>query len=288
MSIVYLNGSFLAESEAKVSVNDRGFMFADGTYDVLRCYNGKLFHGEEHFRRLAYCLQELRIDFLKLSLLEDIISELLRQNNLSDKQSSIYIQITRGVYKRTHVFPIQQVEPTVYVAVKEFIPFKKEFVEGVKCITVEDIRWQRCDIKTIALLANVMAVQKAYEQNAYEAIFIRNGFITEASHSSVFGVIGDNIYTHPANNLILSGISREIVINLCRKSGLTVIEEPIPENWISKLDELMVVGTSTEVMPVVLLNDHQIGDGIPGKVQQKLWKLFNNYMSSYFSDNLSG
>jgi len=282
--IIYLNGRYLSENEAVISVNDRGFMFADGTYDVLRGVNGKLFHGKEHFNRLNYCLKELRIEFSDTEQLLPVIDELILANDLMNSEYSVYLQITRGVFKRTHIFPTEFVNPTVFISVKKFNPYIIEFNEGVKCITVEDIRWHRCDIKTIALLANVLAVQQAYEQNAYEAIFIRNGMITEASHSNVFGVIGDVIFTHPRNNQILSGISREILIELCKSNGYKIIEEAIPASRIDELSELMVVGTSTEVMPVVQLNNKIIGNGKPGKIQQNLQKIFTDYMKNYFQD----
>jgi len=286
-NIVYFNGRFLPENEVIISPNDRGFMFADGTYDVLRSFSGKLFHGEEHFKRLAYCLDELRIMKPDLNELKQVVNKLLIINGLDHCEASIYIQITRGEFRRMHVFPTEMIEPTIYITVKNFIPYKEEFVNGVKCITVEDIRWQRCDIKTIALLANVLAVQKAHEEGAYEAIFIRNGIVTEASHSSVFGVLDGIIYTHPKNNHILSGISREILIDLCIKNNLNLIEEPIPESKLGELQELMVVGTSTEVMPVVKLNDQIVGDGKPGKISVKLHKYFKHYMELYYKKDCS-
>lgn len=285
---VYLNGQYLPEEEARISVNDRGFMFADGTYDVLRSISGVLFHGDEHFQRLAYCLKELEIRNTHMDEIRNIIYKLLEINHLSNQEASVYLQITRGVYRRMHAFPDADISPTVYIAVRKFTPFEKEFSEGVKCITAEDIRWQRCDLKTIGLVANVMAIEKASRSGAYEAIFIRNGLVTEASHSSVFGVFNGKVLTHPKNNHILAGISRDIVIDLCRKLHIDFEEKPIKAEQLPHLEELMVVGTSTEVMPVVRLDNYSIADGKPGKITAQLHQEFRKYMNEYVKHHRQG
>lgn len=284
--IVFLNNRFIPEEEATVSVNDRGFMFADGTYDVMRSIHGILFHGDEHFQRLEYCLKELEIQQVNLEEIRKNIYSLLKLNNLQSEQASVYIQITRGVYPRTHTFPEHEIRPTIYLSVKKFIPYSKEFLTGVKCITSEDIRWQRCDLKTIGLTANIMAVEKAKRAGAYETIFIRNGLVTEATHSSVFGVLNGIVMTHPKNNHILAGISRDIVIDLCKKNNIPVEEKAIESKQLKYLDELMVVGTSTEIMPVIKLDDFIIGNGKPGPISRLLHASFRNYMKAYVDERM--
>jgi len=282
--ISYFNGSFLPDDEIHISPHDRGFVFADGTYEVFRSFRGKLFFAGEHIKRLSYSLSELKIEFPELDNIIPTVNKLLELNGLSNKEATIYLQITRGVYKRMHPFPNEKVKPTLYINVKEFIPYTDYLSKGVKCISVKDIRWHRCDIKTIALLPNILAKQAAAEENAYEAIMIRDGFVTEGTHTNVFGVKDGIIYTHPKSNHILSGISREIVIQLCKENKIDLVEKAIPERLLTELDELMLVGTSTEVMPVIMINDRKIKGGKPGPVCLNLQQLFKNFVKNYLEE----
>jgi D-alanine transaminase len=272
--LVFFNGKFLKKSEVSISPDDRGFLFADGIYEVVRSYHGKLFLLEQHIERLKYSLNEIRIKFKKLPEIEQIAKSLLEKNQLQNEDSAIYIHITRGVFQRMHQFPTEEVEPTIYITASKTRYFPQEINEGVKVITLKDTRWDRCDIKSTALLPNVLAQQKARDANAVEAIFIKNGLVTEGTHTGVFGVKEGKILTHPKNNKVLPSITRELVLKLADKIDISVKEIPIFENQLYSLDEFFIVGTSTEITPVVQINDSKIGMGKPGVITQKLQEVF--------------
>lgn len=283
--VSWFNGEFLPDDDIRISPHDRGFVFADGTYDVFRSYSGKLFFIKEHLKRLEYCLKELKIDFNETESLIPIVDQLIKLNDLTRKEATVYLQITRGVFRRMHPFPSEKVHPTIYINVREFVPHTEKLKHGVKCISLTDLRWHRCDIKTIALLPNIMAKQEATEAGAYEAIFIRDGFVTEGTHTNVFGIKNGIIYTHPQSNHILSGISREILIDLCLKNGFSLRERAIPAADLAHLDELLLVGTSTEVMPVIQLNGSAIANGKPGPITRHFQQLYHDFIRDYLADD---
>lgn len=217
--VCYLNGQYMLHSEAKIPVDDRGFLFADGIYEVIKSYNGYVFTEAEHLSRLRRGLKELRFDCGKAVVAEVVAAgrELLKRNKLEDVDATIYIQITRGCAPRAHAFPNPPVLPTVYVIAKPFkAPPQSSFDDGVGVVTTADNRWGRCDIKSISLLPNCMANQMAKEKGCYECLFLRgegaNKNIVEASHSNVFGVIDGVLYTQPLDN-ILPGITRQVILS---------------------------------------------------------------------------
>jgi D-alanine transaminase len=263
--IIYLNGKLIPKAEAAISPEDRGFNFADGIYEVIKYYGGKPFRYADHLERLRRSLREIRIDFDDFDQLEAVFQSLLEQNGMANQEAGIYLQITRGSQTRIHRFP-DTIQPTVYATVFPFASKWDQLKNGVKVITTEDIRWLRCDIKSVSLLPNVLAAQKAHEQNAVEAIFIRNGLVTEGSHSSFMAVKNGVVYTHPNSNLILPGITRKVVFEICRDHNIQVIEEGIPASELANMDEMMIIGTGSEISPVVQLDDTQVGNGNPGPV----------------------
>lgn len=280
--IVFFNNQFLPKSEVHISPDDRGFIFADGIYDVIRFYNGKLFHWNEHLKRIIYSLSELKIQYPAIHQLEQIGLELYAKNNYNSTQDIvIYIHITRGVYKRFHGFPPEQIEPTVYVTAYPVTPNYKGMQEGVKVVTTPDIRWGRCDIKSIALPANLLAKQYAIENNAYDAIFEKNGLITEGTHTSLFGIKNGKLITHPLGKGILPGITRGIITKLCNENNIPLDEREILVNELYQLDEIFLAGTTTEVMPVVQVNDSIISNGKPGLLTQKLQLAYKKVVSLY-------
>ncbi|MFC2114729.1 D-amino-acid transaminase [Bacteroidota bacterium] len=280
--IVYFNGKFLPQNEVHISPNDRGFVFGDGTYEVFRAYNSRLFYAEEHLRRLEYSLYELKINKPDLEVIIPVVRELIVQNKLEDRDATIYLQITRGVFSRMHAFPNEKVEPTIFIRAREFKPYSPLFFQkGVKAITMNDFRWLRCDIKSTALLSNILAAQQAAECDAFESIFVRNSLVTEGSHTNVFVVKDNIVYTHPKSNFILSGISREIVIELCQQHGLNIKLSPFTEQFMSEADEVFLVGTSTEVMPVVSLNKTKVGHGKVGPVTDKIQQFYSDFIREY-------
>ena len=267
---VFFNGEFIAREKALISPDDRGFYFADGVYEVIRCFKGNFFCFEEHMMRLKRSLSETRINFKEISSLNSICKKIISKNNLEGKYADIYIQITRGVHRRMHRFPVEDISPTIYMYAYERLPSVNEMKRGVKAITRTDIRWLRCDIKSVSLLPNTLMFQEAYEKNARECIFIRDGVLTEASHSNVMGVKTDVIFTHPDCNLILSGITKMVVFKICNDLGIYIKESPLREEDISELDELFIIGTGNDIMPVVQLNNEVINNGVPGAITRQI------------------
>jgi D-alanine transaminase len=281
--LAYLNGQFLPRSTATVSVEDRGFVFGDGIYEVWRVVNGHLFESERHLARLEFGLRELRIvlpEPLSLSAIEQIAERLLRESSLTTGEATFYVQITRGAAPRAHQFPAATTPPTVYATVNRLVPADDLRARGAAAITMPDIRWLRCDIKTIQLLPNVFAKQAAAERGAVDALMIRDGVITEGSHANVVGVLDGTIRTHPTNHLILPGITRAIVLDIARQLGIPVSEEPISERDVPRLGELFLVGTTTDVMPIVRVDDHPVGTGMPGPITTLLVKEFRAYLDA--------
>ncbi len=276
---VYLNGNLTPKNEASISPEDRGFNFADGIYEVIKYYNGKPFRYDDHIDRLTRSLSEVQIEFNDIESLEPMFQELLVKNGLASQESGIYLQITRGSQTRIHRFP-ENIKPTIYATAFPFASQWDQLNNGVKVITTEDIRWLRCDIKSVSLLPNVMAAQKAYEQGAVEAIFIRDGVVTEGSHSSFMAVKDGIVYTHPDSNLILPGITKIVVREICRKMNIPLMEESLQASELEQMDEMMIVGTGSEVSPVIQIDDQIVGNGKPGPVtcfiQEKFFEIVRN------------
>jgi D-alanine transaminase len=271
--VVFLNGKLVAKSEAFVSPEDRGFNFADGVYEVVKYYRGKPFRFNDHLARLKRSLHEVRIELEDLEQFEGIFHNLLEQNGLAGEEAGVYLQITRGSHQRIHRFPLN-IKPTVYAWAFPFSSKPDQLDHGVKVITADDIRWLRCDIKSIALLPNVLYAQKAEENGSAEVIFIRNGVVTEASHSNVIGVKNGALVTHPDSNLILPGITKKVVKEICQSNGIRFIEEGIQASVLHELDEMILVGTGSEITPVVNIDGFVVGDGQPGSLTRFIQEKF--------------
>lgn len=274
--IAYFNGQYVSKENIKISPDDRGFLFADGVYEVIRSYGGRLFRIDDHLSRLSHSLGELRMAPVSLSHLKTVADQLLHRNNLENEDATLYIQITRGVAPRKHPFPDPETSPTVYVSASVLQPSPAEWETGIAVILVPDLRWGRCDIKSVGLLPNVLASQQAKEQGASEAVFVRDGVITEGSHTSFCAVFDGALVTHPANHHILAGITRSVVLGLCVTLGISVRESPILERTLKGASELMVLGTTSEVVPVVRVDDWAVGDGKPGPITSKLKQAFGD------------
>ncbi|HFD12926.1 MAG TPA: D-amino acid aminotransferase [Crenotrichaceae bacterium] len=268
--IVYLNGNYSALQDTKISVLDRGFLFGDGIYEVIPVYNGHIFHFNRHFTRLENNLRTIQLPLpFDAQQLKDIIKQLLG----GEKQESVYVQITRGVARRDHGFP-ESVNPTVFVMASTVIQGQKH---GIACITLEDDRWQHCDIKTIALLPNVLLRQQAHNQNADEAILIRNGFVTEGAASNVFIVIDKQIITTPKSQYILPGVTRDILIELAENSGLQVLQRQFTEQELMNASEIWITSSTKEIVPVIRINDQPVSNGTSGVVWQQINTLFQTH-----------
>lgn len=274
--IVYLNGEFIKKEEAKISPNDRGFIFADGVYEVAKYYNGRAFRYADHLSRLKRSLNELEIKYSETESLETVFNELIVRNNLQNKHAGVYLQITRGEHKRVHHFP-ENMQPTVYAFAYHMPSFTDNLENGISLITHEDIRWQRCDIKSVSLLPNTMLYNKAVKAGAGECVLIRNGMVTEATHSSVLGVKNGVVITRPLSNLILPGITRKVILEICAANQIPFEEREFSEAEMLAMDEIIIAGTGSEITPAIQINDTVLGNRKPSKItrfiQEKFFEL---------------
>lgn len=279
MGKVILNGDILERSEVVVDLEDRGYQFGDGVYEVIRVYDGKLFTGEEHVERLFASAGKIKLEipFSREEVLS-LTRELIRENGV--KLGSVYMQVTRGTASRSHIFPDPSRTKGVFTAYSTEVPRPEKALEnGVAAITADDIRWLRCDIKSLNLLPNVLAKQEAADQGCYEAILHRSGTVTEGSSSNVYIVKDEKVITHPATNLILNGITRQVVLKLCAENNILFAEEEYRVEELLQADEIFITSTTSEIMPVVKVDGIQVGDGKPGSVTRRLQALFQEEMS---------
>jgi len=270
---VYLNGQYLKAEDAKISVLDRGFIFGDGVYEVWRVVEGKLFEHARHDRRLRKGLKtiEISVPDREIDALAGVADRLLKENNLTSGEGTFYIEITRGAAPRTHGYPPAGTKPTIFAMVSRFEVPHALREAGAKAITAPDVRWLRCDVKTVQLLPNCMAKQKAQAAGAMEALFVRDGIVTEGTHTSALGVKNGELLTHPLGSLILPSVTRELILEIARAQGVPVREVAFTENDLFALDELFVAGTTSDVTPIVDVDGRRIGTGKPGPVSKALY-----------------
>ena len=269
---VYLNGKIINGENAKISVFDRGFLFGDGIYEVMVQINGQFFYGDAHLKRLQFCLDKIDIDF-DVKTLQKEIQKLLTATELQKQDCLLYIQVTRGTAPRTHSYPKNTVPTILMYAVPKQLPSINNINAAV--VTTNDYRWEKCDLKMTSLLGNVMANEFAKQQHCFETLFVRDGVITEASHCNVFFVKDHVVYTHPANQFILNGITRQIVLELCDKLHLKVVEKGILFSEIDKMDEAFLTGTSTQIASIRQINNHYFyQDSTVGNITKKLQKAY--------------
>ncbi len=282
-SVVYLDGHFKPREQACISIDDRGFLFGDGIYEVIRVVEGRPFLGDAHLERMDHGLNTLNIrlpDAVRTRI-PDILNELIRKNRIETGQATMYIQITRGpAQPRKHFHPVPEATPTVLISATAFEPNIKLQKNGAHAITVPDLRWMRCDLKTINLLPNTLAAQQAREQDAFGAIMVRDDVITEGSNNNVFAVMDGTLFTHPDSPLILSGITRNVVFEMAETSGIPIKKEPLREADLFLADEVILTGTTTDIQPVIRINGREIGDGRPGPVARLLQKGLRRRMGS--------
>ena len=274
MTIVYLNGEYLPLEQAKVSVEDRGFIFGDGIYEVLRYYGGRPFHLDAHLSRLQHSAQASRLPLSPAAAnLPEIMERLLVENNLQD--TNIYIECTRGAsHPRVHAFPAQT-SPTLLVMPQPFYALPPGAREhGVPAITVPDLRWGRCDIKSIMLLPNVMAKTEAHDAGVFEAILVRDGIVTEGSSCNIVAVLDGTLATHPADYKILGGVTRDVVLGLARDLRMKVRESAFTRDEMYGAEEVFLTTTTAEVLSISQIDGRTIGAGESGPVAQRLYQAF--------------
>jgi len=272
MKEIYLNGEFVAESEARVSVFDRGFLFADGVYEAIPVYHRIPFLFDRHYKRLCGSLEAIGIPF---PMNEQEWMRVFRRllDSTPSENASIYIQVTRGTQHPRQHAPADNMTPTVLVTVSP-MELPEQLASPVKIEPVEDIRWLRCDIKSISLLGNILLKQEAMKHGAAEPLLHRAGRVTEGAACNYFIVEQEQLRTPPADQLILSGITREWVIELARKAGMKVSEEAFSLAEVYNADECFLTSSTREIVPVTQAGEHQIGNGKPGPVTKRLAELF--------------
>ena len=266
-----------------MSVEDRAFVFGDGVYEVLRAINGRLFATRFHNDRLRRSLDGIRITLEESDSperLAEVGAQLLRENALMEGEATVYMQVSRGVATRLHNFPSPPVPPTVYISVARFKPYTDLAESGATAISHPDLRWGRCDLKTLNLLPNVLAAQTAKERGAFEAMLIRDGIVTEGAKTNFFGVVDGALRTHPCDNHILPGITRSVLHELARGLRIEVDETPIKVSELPRVSELFLTGTTTDVMPIVSLDGRPVGTGKPGELTRRLQKVLAESLAS--------
>jgi len=275
---IYLNGQYMPIEEAKISVLDRGFIFGDGVYEVIPVYSRKAFRLEEHLRRLQHSLDGIRLDNPHSSAEWAAITNQLIARNAGEDQS-LYLHVTRGVARRDHAFPAPPVKPTVFMMSNPLPTPSAELLQhGIACITAPDNRWLRCDIKSIALLPNVLLRQMAVDAGCAETILIRNNeFMTEGAASNIFVAKDGTLIAPPKDNLMLPGITYDVVLELAAANGIPFEVRRIPVAEVFAADELLLTSSTKEVLAITRLDGKQIGTGEPGAMFARLNMLYQDF-----------
>ncbi|MES2106851.1 MAG: D-amino acid aminotransferase [Pseudomonadota bacterium] len=272
--LVYLNGAYTPISEAKIPVLDRGFIFGDGIYEVIPVYGRKMFRADQHFARLFRSLASVGITnpHSKEEWLQ-LIARVMDAHEAEDQM--VYIQVTRGVAKRSHAFPKDALQPTVFIMTNPItLPSDAVRAKGAACVSMEDKRWLRCEIKSTSLLGNVLAAQNAAEHAVTESIQFRDGFLTEASSSNVWVAKDGMLMGPPKDNLILEGIRYGLIEELCKANDIPLISRRIAREEVFAADEVLLSSATKEVLAVVSIDGQTIGNGQPGPIYQKLYAAY--------------
>lgn len=273
MIYYFMNGQFVNRDELAISIDDRGYYFGDGVYEVMKIYDGELFTIEEHIQRLFRSAREIKltIPFTSEQLI-NVAHELIQLNKV--RNGHIYVQVTRGVDARQHHFPAAEVPAVVTAYAVETARPLSDMKKGVSVKSVKDIRWLRCDIKSLNLLGSVLAKEEAREAGCTEAILHRDGIVTEGASTNMFGVKDGVVFTHPATNLILAGITRQVILDLCQELNIVVREQAFTLEEAVLMDEFFYTSTNVEVMPVIEIDGQVIGNGERGPMTKQLQEAF--------------
>jgi D-alanine transaminase len=281
--IANVNGRQMPLSDVRISAQDRGFLFGDAVYEVLRVYHGRPWLADEHFQRLARSLRAIRIDGVDVEQLRRRMHATIAAGPF--QEATVYIQITRGEAPRTHTFP-DDATPLELLYVREFHDSYRAAREtGAAVITQPDVRWERCDIKSTNLLANVLAMQAAKEAGCLEALLVLpDGTLTEGTHTSFFGVLNGAVLTAPNSNAILPGITRGLLVKLAAKAGIPLREHVLRRADLANVSELFLTGTTAEVLPIIRVDEQTIGGGKPGAVTRRLQEAYQNSVAEYLRE----
>ena len=283
MGSVYLNGEYLPVERAQVSVMDRGFLLGDGVYEVIPVFGGRCFRMDEHLARLDHSLRETGIPQpLATAQWRQVFDTLIAAHGGGDQ--AIYLQVTRGVAAvREHKFPAHCV-PTVFAMSRVLAAVPAAAPAPIAALTVDDIRWDRCDIKSISLLGSVLMTQQALDAGAREALLLRDGLVLEGASSNVFAVVGGVLYTAPKDRHILAGITRDLIVELVRQHGLAFCEQALPAGQLGSASEIWISSSTREMVAVTQLNGQPVGDGQPGPVYQQVWQWYRAFRQNFFGD----
>jgi D-alanine transaminase len=280
MSICYLNGQFQPLAEARISPMDRGFLFGDGAYEVIPVYSRRPFRLHEHIERLAHTLEAIRLPnphepggWLA------IVSEIVERNVWHDQ--SVYLQVSRGADdKRNHAFPAVT-RPTVFLMSDELVTTAPaQLAAGVAAVSAADFRWLRCDLKTIALLANCLLRQQAVDQGCAETVLFRDGFLTEGAASNILVVKDGVLLAPPKSHFMLPGITYDVVLELAARHGLAHEVRQIPEDEVRAADELWMTSSTKEVLAITTLDGLPVGDGTPGPVGRQMYVWYQDFKNT--------
>jgi D-alanine transaminase len=276
-AVVYLNGEYLPQSRARVSVLDRGFLFGDGVYEVIPVFGGRPLRQAEHLDRLQRSMDRVSLSNpLSRDEWDRIFRRLLQDNPGADR--SIYLQVTRGAAPIRDLSLEADIQPTVFVMVNDIKPVDYARLErGIEAITVEDFRWRACDIKSVSLIANVMIRLHANARNVMDAVMVRDGLVTEGTASNIFLVRGGVVSTPPKSDCLLPGITRDLVIELAQANGIKVEERDIRQQELQTADEIWLTSSTREIAPVVKLDDRVVGDGVAGEYWKKVIAIYQDY-----------
>lgn len=273
MVIVYANGQWVNENDAVIPVDERGHQFGDGIYEVTRIYEGKPFMMREHVERLVKSAEAIRMNLgMTVEEIESLMMEAVERSG--EKNCDVYIQITRGIAKRGHLFP-KDVKPSITMTVRPMeVIAMEERLAGKTAIFHEDERWKNCYIKSLNLLPNILAKQVANDAGAYEAILIRDGYVTEGTSSNIFIVQNGELVTRPLSNYILAGITRMRVEQLAEQLNIPFVEREFTKEDVLEAEEVFMTSTTNEVLPLVEIDGTTIGSGIAGPVTERVAKQF--------------
>jgi len=271
--VIYLNGRIVPREEAVISIDDRGFLFGDAIYEVIRSYDGRLWAFERHMQRLAGSLAAIDMAYVDVEGIGKAIRETYTASEIPD--ALVYLQVTRGVAPRSHAYT-RDLKPTVLITVRDITGGVAEVsCDGMTAATKPDLRWRRCDVKSTNLLPNILAKTQAHEEGAYEAILLHpDGYVTEGSSTSVFWVRGGKVCTVPLGPEVLPSISRGIVVEILQDEGLPLVEEHIPLAEFREVDEIFLASTTPEVCPIIALDGEPVGTGRAGPLTLRLRAAF--------------
>ncbi len=270
--MILFGDRLMEKTQVKIDIEDRAYQFGDGIYEVIRVYNGQPFYLNEHLTRLEKSAKAIRLPLpYSINKMESLLQQLLEQSSITD--GKIYLQISRGISPRNHAFPLNA--KPILVAYLDAIDRPVTKLEhGISAITTADLRWLRCDIKSLNLLPAVLAKQEAVDQGCEEALLVRDEKITEGSSSNVFFVQQGKLITHPSNHLILHGITRHIAIELAHQLKIPIVYQALSQQQLEQIDECFITSTTVEICPVVQIDGKSVGNGKPGPITRRLQQAF--------------